>query len=58
MSTARTHKSASRHDELDAVRAELAAADRRVRRMVREQPLTVVVVALAAGFLLGRIIRG
>lgn len=58
MSPTRTPKSESHHDPIESVRAELAAVDRRVRRLVREQPLTVLAAALAAGFVLGRIIRG
>ena len=44
-------------EQLEAVRAELDAIDRQIRSMARTQPLTVVAVALAAGFVLGRIIR-
>ncbi|MBX3024153.1 hypothetical protein KF840_04505 [bacterium] len=45
------------HEQLDAVRAELSALDRRLRRAARTQPLTVIAGALAAGFLLGRLLR-
>ena len=44
-------------EQMEAIRAELAAADRRIRTLARTQPLTVVVAALAAGFVLGRLIR-
>ena len=44
-------------EQMEAVRAELAAADRRIRTFARTQPLTIVVAALAAGFVLGRLIR-
>lgn len=57
-SRTRTRKTTSRHDQLEAVRAEVSAVDRRLRRAVREQPLMVVAAALAAGFVLGRVIRG
>lgn len=57
--TSRTRtRRASRHDQLEAVRAEVSAVDRRLRRVVREQPLSVVLGALAVGFVLGRVIRG
>ena len=57
--TSRTQtRKASRYDQLEAVRAEVSAADRRLRRAVREQPLTVVLAAVAVGFVLGRVIRG
>jgi len=45
-------------DQLEPFRAEIEAVDRRIRTLARTQPLTVVAVALAAGFVLGRIIRG
>jgi ElaB/YqjD/DUF883 family membrane-anchored ribosome-binding protein len=41
----------------DALRAELADVDRRLRGLVREKPLVAVGLAMAAGFLLGRILR-
>ena len=44
-------------EQMEAVRAELAAADRKIRTLARTQPLTIVVAALAAGFVLGRLIR-
>jgi hypothetical protein len=44
-------------EQIEAVRAELAAADQKIRALARTQPLTVVAAALAAGFLLGRLIR-
>jgi hypothetical protein len=45
-------------EEIEPFRAEIEAVDRRIRSLARTQPLTVVAVALAAGFFLGRIIRG
>lgn len=45
------------HEQLEAVRAELAAVDRRIREATRTQPLTVVAIALGAGFVLGRLMR-
>lgn len=45
------------HEQLDAVRAELSALDQRIRRAARTQPLTVIAVALGAGFVLGRLLR-
>lgn len=45
------------NESLDAVRAEIDAIDQRIRAMARTQPLTVVAVALAAGFVIGRLIR-
>lgn len=56
-SRTRTRRS-SRHDQLEALRAEVSAVDRRLRRVAREQPLSVVLGALAVGFVLGRVIRG
>lgn len=44
-------------EQLEAVRAELEAVDRKIRTFARTQPLTIVVAALAAGFVLGRLIR-
>ncbi|HSP98127.1 MAG TPA: hypothetical protein VL049_12930 [Candidatus Dormibacteraeota bacterium] len=44
-------------EQMEAVRAELAAADRKIRALARTQPLTIVMAALAAGFVLGRLIR-
>jgi len=44
--------------QLESVRAELSAADRRIRDAARTQPLTVVAIALGAGFMLGRLMRG
>jgi len=41
----------------DALRAELAEVDRRLRVLVREKPLIAVGIAVAAGFLLGRVLR-
>ena len=45
------------NEQIDAVRAELAAIDERIRDAARTQPLTVVAIALGAGFLLGRLMR-
>jgi hypothetical protein len=45
------------NDQIEAVRAELAALDERIRDAARTQPLTVVAIALGAGFLLGRLMR-
>ena len=56
--TARSGRELDWSDQLEPFRAELEAVDRRIRTMARTQPLTVVAVALAAGFVLGRIIRG
>ena len=62
MSEARTSQNRGREldwsDQLEPFRAEIEAVDRRIRTMARTQPLTVVAVALAAGCVLGRIIRG
>jgi hypothetical protein len=64
MNEARTSQTSHRgrelgwSDQLEPFRAEIEAVDRRIRTMARTQPLTVVAVALAAGFMLGRIIRG
>jgi len=64
MNEARTAQTSNRgreldwSDQLEPFRAEIEAVDRRIRTMARTQPLTVVAVALAAGFVLGRIIRG
>ncbi|MEO8603695.1 MAG: hypothetical protein ABI629_14070 [bacterium] len=41
----------------DALRAELADADRRLRALVRDRPLLAVGVAVAAGFIIGRLLR-
>jgi hypothetical protein len=56
--TARRGRELDWSDQLEPFRAEIEAVDRRIRTMARTQPLTVVAVALAAGFVLGRIIRG
>ena len=64
MNEARTSQTSQRgreldwSDQLEPFRAEIEAVDRRIRTLARTQPLTVVAVALAAGFVLGRIIRG
>ncbi|MGH7805941.1 MAG: hypothetical protein ACREQJ_16455 [Candidatus Binatia bacterium] len=39
-----------------AVREEAAEVDRRIRKMAREQPLLVLAMALAGGYLVGRLI--
>jgi phytoene/squalene synthetase len=60
VNTPQTSRRAEEHwsQEVDAVRAELEAADRRVRTLARTQPLTMIALALAAGFVVGRIVRG
>ena len=42
---------------VEALRAELADADRRLRALVRQRPFVAVGVAVAAGFLIGRLLR-
>jgi len=44
-------------ERLDDLRRELALADRRLRVAVRERPLLAVGVAVAAGYLLGRVLK-
>ncbi len=42
---------------LDALRDDFADADKRLRAFVRDKPLIAVGAAVAAGFLIGRILR-
>ena len=52
-----TVKSALRRlPDVKAVREDVADLDRRVRTMAREQPLLMLAVALAGGYLVGRIV--
>ena len=52
-----TFKSAVRRlPDVRAVREDVADLDRRVRTMAREQPLLMLAVALAGGYLVGRIV--
>ncbi|MGH7788069.1 MAG: hypothetical protein ACRERC_14450 [Candidatus Binatia bacterium] len=44
-------------ERLDAVRRELSVADRRLRIAARQNPLLAVGVAVAAGYLLGRLLK-
>ena len=53
----------SDRDEIEALRhriqelgADFASVDRRLRLAVRERPVVALITALAAGFMLGRII--
>jgi hypothetical protein len=63
VSTSQTSRASQRAEDgpwgeqLEAVRAELEAVDRKIRTFARTQPLTIVVAALTAGFVLGRMIR-
>jgi hypothetical protein len=52
------------HDEIEQLRhriqelgSDFASADKRLRQVLRERPVVALVTAVAAGFLLGRIIR-
>jgi hypothetical protein len=45
------------NEHIESVRAELEALDQRIREAARTQPLTLVAVALGAGFMLGRLMR-
>ncbi len=52
-----TVKSAIRRlPDVKAVREDVADLDRRVRTMAREQPLLMLAMALAGGYLVGRIV--
>jgi hypothetical protein len=52
-----TSKSAIRRlPDVKAVREDVADLDRRVRTMAREQPLLMLAMALAGGYLVGRIV--
>ena len=52
-----TVKSALRRlPDAKAVREDVADLDRRVRTMAREQPLLMLAMALAGGYLVGRIV--
>ena len=52
-----TVKSALRRlPDVKAVREDVADLDRRVRTMAREQPLLMLAMALAGGYLVGRIV--
>jgi hypothetical protein len=42
---------------IQALQSDFANADRRLRMAVRQRPLVAIGAAVAAGFLLGRIIR-
>jgi hypothetical protein len=51
------------HDEIEALRhriqelgGDFASVDRRLRTAVRERPLVALLTAVAAGFMLGRVI--
>lgn len=44
-------------ERLDALRRELTVADRRLRIAARQNPLLAVGVAVAAGYLLGRLLK-
>ncbi|MDX2165780.1 MAG: hypothetical protein SF182_01905 [Deltaproteobacteria bacterium] len=44
-------------ERLDALRDDLADADKRLRAFVRERPFVAVGAAVAAGFLFGRLLR-
>ena len=39
-----------------AIRQDVADLDRRLKRMAREQPLLVLAMALAAGYVVGRVV--
>ena len=43
---------------IDNLREDLTRADRRMRAVVRERPFAALGTAIAAGFLLGRVMRG
>lgn len=42
---------------IDALRDDFADADKRLRAFVRQRPFVAVGVAVAAGFVIGRILR-
>lgn len=42
---------------IEALRAEVADADRRLRAFVRERPFVAIGLAVAAGFVVGRVLR-
>jgi ElaB/YqjD/DUF883 family membrane-anchored ribosome-binding protein len=42
---------------IDALRDDVADADKRLRAFVRERPFVAVGVAVAAGFVIGRLLR-
>ena len=48
----------NREIEIDNLRDDLTRADRRLRAVVRERPFAALGTAIAAGFLLGRAMRG
>lgn len=58
---AHSHDESAEIEELrrriEALRVDLAQADRRLRVMVRQRPGLAVAAALLSGFVLGRIIR-
>jgi hypothetical protein len=43
-------------ESVTAIRQEAVDLDRRLRRMAREQPLLVLAMALATGYVVGRIV--
>ena len=48
----------NREMDIDNLREDLTRADRRMRAVVRERPFAALGTAIAAGFLLGRAMRG
>ena len=45
-------------ESIDSIRDDLARVDQRVRAALRERPFVAIGSAVAAGFLLGRALRG
>ncbi len=57
MSNLQAVETDSRYDEFANVHSELAEFTRHLTGMVRDRPLAAMTVALAAGFVVGRIVR-
>jgi len=48
----------NRDIHIDSLRDDVVRADQRMRAVVRERPIVALATAIAAGFLLGRALRG